>query len=178
MLLNYEHLLKKNMAELKHPIREAERYLQNARQILTDRAEKDGNFYNDSKYVKMAGHTAWNGVLVALDAALGIRSGLKKNQRPEFKDYLETVSKKDNKMTRPLLGAYESLHKAMGHDGNPNCTVVQASLENAKLIIDWAKKTVMMQKYRRPCLPYRAPRRECNINTTFRTNFVHCIVSC
>jgi len=30
------------MVELKHPIREAERYLQNARQILSEKAEKDG----------------------------------------------------------------------------------------------------------------------------------------
>jgi hypothetical protein len=56
------------MAELKHPIREAERYLQNARQILSEKAEKDGNYYNDGKYVRMAGNTAWNGVLIALDA--------------------------------------------------------------------------------------------------------------
>jgi hypothetical protein len=128
------------MAELQHPIREAERYLQNARQILTEKAEKDGDYYNDSKYVKMAGNTAWNGVLVALDAALGIRSGLKKNQRPEFKDYQTAISKKDNKMTRPLLGAYESLHKAMGYDGNPSYKIVQYSLEQAKFIIDWAGK--------------------------------------
>ncbi|MDR2691964.1 MAG: DUF5618 family protein [Dysgonamonadaceae bacterium] len=70
------------MAELKHPIREAERYLQNARQILTDKAEKDSDYYNDSKYVRMAGHTAWNGVLIVLDAVLGIRSGLKKKPAP------------------------------------------------------------------------------------------------
>jgi len=46
------------MASLKHPIREAERYLQNARQILSEKAEKDGDYYNDIKYVKMAGNTA------------------------------------------------------------------------------------------------------------------------
>jgi len=45
------------MAEFKHPIREAERYLQNARQILSEKAEKDGSYYNDRKYVKMAGNT-------------------------------------------------------------------------------------------------------------------------
>ena len=44
------------MAELKNPIKEAERYLQNAKQILSEKAEKDGNYYNDSKYVKMAGN--------------------------------------------------------------------------------------------------------------------------
>jgi hypothetical protein len=40
-------------------------------------------------------------------------------------------------MTRPLLGAYESLHKTMGYDGNPHYKIVQDSLEQAKLIVDW-----------------------------------------
>jgi len=128
------------MAQLKHPIREAERYLQNARQILTEKAEKDGDYYNDSKYVKMAGNTAWNGVLVALDAVLHVRDNLKKGQRPDFNDYQEAISKVDNKMTRPLLGAYESLHKALGYDGNPNYKIVQESLLQAKKMIDWADK--------------------------------------
>ncbi|MDR1097287.1 MAG: DUF5618 family protein, partial [Tannerella sp.] len=126
--------------ELKHPIREAERYLQNARQILSEKAEKDGDFYNDSKYVRMAGNTAWNGVLVALDAVLGVRAGLKRRQRPEFKDYQEAIAKKDRRMTRPLLNAYELLHKSLGYDGVTNYKVVQASLENAQLIIDWADR--------------------------------------
>ncbi|MDR1475620.1 MAG: DUF5618 family protein [Holosporales bacterium] len=128
------------MAELKHPIREAERYLQNARQLLSEKAEKDGDYYNDSKYVKMAGNTAWNGVLVALDAVLGIRSGLKKNQRPEFKDYQAAIAKKDSKMTRPLLWTYESLHKVLGYDGNARYKIVQDSMDQAKLIINWAEK--------------------------------------
>jgi hypothetical protein len=72
------------MAELRHPIKEAERYLNNARQILSDKADKEGNYYNDSKYVRMAGNTAWNGVLIALDAVLPVRENLKKNQRPDF----------------------------------------------------------------------------------------------
>jgi len=128
------------MAQLKHPIREAERYLQNARKILSEKAEKDGKYYNDTKYVKMAGDTAWKGVLVALDAVLHVRESMKKGQRPDFNDYLEALSKVDNKMTRPLLGAYESLHKAMGYDGNPVYTIVQDSLNEGKIIIDWADK--------------------------------------
>ena len=128
------------MTKLKHPIREAERYLQNARQILSEKAEKDGDYYNDCKYVKMAGNTAWNGVLVALDAVLNVRSGMARKQRPEFKDYQAAIAKKDKKMTRPLLGAYESLHKTMGYDGNPRYKIVQDSLEQAKIILDWANK--------------------------------------
>jgi len=128
------------MAELQHPIHEAERYLQNARQILSEKAEKDGDYYNDSKYVKMAGHTAWSGVLVALDAVLNVRANLKKGQRPDFKDYQEAIAKKDSKMTRPLLWAYESLHKVMGYDGNSRYNMVQDSLAQAKMIITWAEK--------------------------------------
>jgi hypothetical protein len=128
------------MTELKHPIREAERYLQNARQILTEKAEKDGDYYNDSKYVKMAGNTAWNGVLVALDAVLDVRSKLKKRQRPEFKDYQEAIAQKDNKMPRVLLSAYDSLHKYMGYDGVTRYKIVQDSLEQAKIIVAWADK--------------------------------------
>ena len=128
------------MAELKHPIREAERYLQNAKQILSEKAEKDGKYYNDSKYVRMAGNTAWSGVLIALDAVLHVRANLKKGQRPEFKDYQEAISKVDTKMIRPLLATYESLHKTLGYDGNPNYKIVQESLLEAQTMIDWAGK--------------------------------------
>jgi len=125
---------------LQNPIQEAERYLQNARQILSEKAEKEGNFYHDQKYVKAAGNYAWNGVLVALDAVTDVRKNLKKGQRIDIQDYQNAVVKMDRKMIFPFLAAYESLHKALGYDGNPNYKIVQASLENAQEIIDWASK--------------------------------------
>jgi hypothetical protein len=128
------------MAELENPIREAERYLQNARQLLSEKAEKEGDYYNDSKYVRIAGNTAWNGVLIALEAVLNVRTGLKKGQRPDFKDYQAAITKKDAKMSRPLLYTYESLHKVLGYDGNPRYKIVQDSLEQAKMVLDWAEK--------------------------------------
>jgi len=128
------------MARLKHPIREAERYLENARQILSEKAEKDGDYYNDSKYVKMAGNTAWNSVLVALDAVLPVRVNMKKGQRLDFRDYQEAIAKKDNKMANPLLVAYDMLHKSLGYDGITDYKIVQLSLDKAKIILDWADK--------------------------------------
>ena len=128
------------MASLKHPIQEAERYLQNARTILSEKAEKEGEYYNDSKYVRMAGNTAWNGVLIALDAVLEVRKGMKKGQRPDFQDYETAMAKRDSKMTRTLLGAYESLHKSLGYDGNPNYVIVQESMKQAQYILDWCNK--------------------------------------
>ena len=128
------------MAALKHPIREAERYLQNARQILTEKAGKDGAYYSDSKYVRMAGNTAWNGVLIALDAVLNIRSNMKKGQRPDFNDYQYAIAQKDGKMPRVLLNAYDLLHKTLGYDGVTSYKVVQDSLEQANKVITWADK--------------------------------------
>jgi hypothetical protein len=126
--------------EQEHPIREAERYLQNARQILSEKAGKDGDYYSDRKYVKMAGHTAWCGVLVALDAALGMKEELKRGQRLEFKDYKEAVAKMDRKMPRLLVNSYDTLHKTLGYDGNLSYKIVQYGLEEARNIIRWAEK--------------------------------------
>ena len=128
------------MPELNHPIHEAERYLQNARQILSEKAGKDGAYYSDRKYVKIAGHTAWCGVLLALDAALGIKKGLKPKQRIDFDDYQKAVNQIDKKMNRPLLNSYETLHKTLGYDGNLKYKIVQAGLDEAQFIINWASK--------------------------------------
>jgi len=128
------------MAELEHPIREAERYLQNARQILSEKAEKDGDYYNDGKYVRIAGNTAWNGVLIALDAVLNVRSKMKRGQRPDFNDYQFAIAQRDSKMPRILLNAYELLHKSLGYDGITRYKVVQDSLDQANIIISWADK--------------------------------------
>jgi len=128
------------MTQLKHPIREAERYIQNAKQILSEKADKEGAYYKDSKYVRMAGNTAWNGVLIALDAVLNIRSNMKKGQRPEFNDYQAAIAKIDRKMPNVLLNAYHLLHLSLGYDGITNYKIVQDSLAIANSILNWAEK--------------------------------------
>ena len=124
----------------KNHIKEAQRYLNNAREILSTKAEKEGSYYSDPKYVKMAGNTAWNGVLVALDGCLGIKEKLKKGQRPDFKHYLAAISKKDKKMSRPLLTAHDTLHKSLGYDGVLGYKSVQAAMAEGENVISWAAK--------------------------------------
>ena len=128
------------MAELENKIKEAERYLDNAKQILSEKAEKEGNYYNDRKYVKMAGNTAWNGVLFALDATLGVRTNMKKGARPDVHDYQKAILAKDRKFTQVFMSAYETLHKFMGYDGVLNYKVVQSGMEEAKILVSWASK--------------------------------------
>jgi len=129
---------KNKMIEVKNPIKEAERYLNNAKTLLSEKGEKEGKYYGDSKYVRMAGDTAWKGVLIALDAVLGVQENLKKGQRADIKDYKMAMAKKDNKMSKPLHSAYESLHLYLGYDGNPRYELVQSSLKQGKELIDWA----------------------------------------
>ena len=64
----------------------------------------------------------------------------KKGQRLDIQDYQEAVSKTDRKMNIPFLATYESLHKALGYDGNLNYKIVQAGLEDAEKMINWADK--------------------------------------
>ena len=121
-----------------HPIKEAERYIHNARQLLSEKGGKDGDYYTDRKYVRMAGHTAWCGVLTALDAALNIKEKLKKGKRADIKDYQEALGKTDKKMTRIMMNSYDTLHKILGYDGNLNYKIVQAGLSEAQVVIEWA----------------------------------------
>lgn len=46
---------------------EALRYVDNAKEILSTKAGKEGKYYNDPKYIKMAGNTLWNGALLSHD---------------------------------------------------------------------------------------------------------------
>jgi len=128
------------MSELKHPIREAERYLENAKEILSTKAEKQGDLYHDSKYVKMAGNTAWNGVLVALNAVLHVSENLKKDQRLSFNDFENALAKRDRKMPNYLKSAYDILHKSMGYDGIREYKVVQVGMARAKMLVEWSNK--------------------------------------
>ncbi|WP_254561230.1 DUF5618 family protein [Dyadobacter diqingensis] len=115
---------------------EAKRHLTNARDILSDKARKENGYYQDRKYVKMAGHTAYAGVLVALDSVLGD----KKRGRKSVEWYKEELGRQDKKILSAFLAAYDTLHLAMSYDGNLNSKVATAGLEDAEKIIAWVEQ--------------------------------------
>ena len=67
-------VFKKNFASFKqtkmNQIAEAKRYIDNAKDILREKAIKEDGYYQDKKYIRMAGNTAYSGVLEALDAVI------------------------------------------------------------------------------------------------------------
>ena len=117
------------------PTQEARRYIDNAREILRDKARKEDGYYQDAKYVKMAGNTAYSGILVALDYLLG----LKKKGRKDVTWYKEQLAVLDKKVLGAFVSAYDTLHLSLGYDGNPSAEVAQAGLKDAETIISWVE---------------------------------------
>jgi hypothetical protein len=116
-------------------IQEAKRYLESARALLSERAGKEDGYYQDAKYVKLAGQAAYSGVLVALDAYLGKKT----KGRKDVDWYKERISGLDKKLLNTFISVYDTLHLSMSYDGNPNAKVARAGLEDADFIIGWVE---------------------------------------
>lgn len=120
---------------MKDNLQEARRYLNNAREILKDKALKEGKFYKDKKYVKLAGHSAYCGVLIALDELLGNKG----RGRKSIEWYKAELGKVDRKALTSLNAAYETLHLAMSYDGNSLADISKAGIELADSLINWVE---------------------------------------
>ena len=116
-------------------VTEARRYLENARALLRDKAIKEEGYYQDIKYVRMAGHTAYLGVLVALDAAMGV----KKKGRKSVEWYKAELAALDKKALGAFVSAYDILHLSMGYDGIPSAKIANYGLEEADTLINWVE---------------------------------------
>ena len=117
-------------------ILEAKRHLSNAREILREKAGKEDGLYKDRKYVKMAGHTAYTGILVALDGLLGD----KRKGRKSVDWYKDELSSRDKKMLSKFVTAYDILHLSMSYDGNLSAVVSKEGLDLADQIISWVEQ--------------------------------------
>ncbi len=123
--------------EQKDPILEARRYLDNAKELLRDKAIKEDNFYQDSKYVKLAGHAMWTGCMIALDYALGIKK--QRGRRKDIDDYKEAASKADKKLLNYVVSGYNTMHLYMGYDGEKKVSIARDSIDTMNFIIDWCE---------------------------------------
>ncbi|WP_026631609.1 DUF5618 family protein [Dyadobacter alkalitolerans] len=116
-------------------VQEAKRYLDNAKEILREKAKKEDGFYQDKKYVKLAGHAAYTGVLVALESLLGKKT----KGRKSVEWYQNELSKVDKKALTTFNDAYDTLHLAMSYDGNRSADVSKTGLKLAETLIHWVE---------------------------------------
>ena len=124
------------MKKKREPIKEARRYVDNAREILLERGKLDdeGFQYEDEKYVRAAGNYLWLGVLMALDGVFHVRED--RRTRVNIDAYQEAVSKRDLKLLSWLNEGYEIIHLYMNYDGNSNKGLCDMGFEYANRIID------------------------------------------
>ncbi len=130
-----------NFEHMKAAYKEARRYISNARQILRDKAGRENGFYTDRKYVRMAGNTAWNGVLEAVEIWLNSK-GIErdKRMRPNVDWYTLHISKHNHKLNSHFISAYEILHKFLGYDGALKASISKDGIEEAEAVIALCEK--------------------------------------
>ncbi|MBO9612377.1 MAG: DUF5618 family protein [Dyadobacter sp.] len=128
-------MAKKEELSAQDAVIEAKRYLNNAKEILREKGAKDEGYYRDSKYVKMAGHTAYSGVLFALDHYFGKKA----KGRKDVDWYRINLSKEDRKMLDSFTTACEQLHLVMAYDGVGQDEIVKIGFREAERIIAWVE---------------------------------------
>jgi hypothetical protein len=119
---------------------EAMRYMDNATAFL-EKAGKDGPLYIDKKYVQTACGTAYNGVLIALNAWFVLKEmpKLSKKQRKSIDYYYERTAATNKKMLSFLRVAYSVLHLEGYYDGITSVKAIEAGFDAAYYIIEKIK---------------------------------------
>jgi len=128
--------------------KESMRYIDNAKDILSTKAGKHGDYYSDQKYVRMASNTAYSGVLLALDglfAYKGIPRPKKKNRERGSIDvgwYRENLASMNDTMKKKFNSGYNHLHLFGGYDGELYYPTIKTGIDLAIEIIEWVKNQI------------------------------------
>ncbi|WAC11114.1 DUF5618 family protein [Dyadobacter pollutisoli] len=115
---------------------EARRRIDNAKGFLSNNAKKEDGIYYDKKYVKIAGHTAYTGILLALNELLGEKN--KKTSR-SVEWYQQELRSIDKSLLSRFATAYQILHIDMGYQGAKSAQLASLGLQQAEKIIDWVE---------------------------------------
>jgi len=117
---------------------EAIRYMDNAKETL-NMAGKEGDEYQDDKYVKTACGIAYNAVLKALDGFLILKEVKVPKKRKSIEYYRDNIAKIDRKLVAHLNNAYTILHLDGYYDGIVIVDTINSGLKSAYTIIDKIK---------------------------------------
>jgi len=108
--------------------------------LLREKAGRENGFYKDKKYVRIAGHTAWTGVLLALDEYLASKNIRKETGRKGKEWYEEQLSKQNKKIITAFISAYDGLHLSMGYDGNLIVKAAQGSIDAGRKVLQLCER--------------------------------------
>jgi hypothetical protein len=119
------------------PAEEAERSLQNARQILTEKAGKKDGLYADIKFVKMAAETAYSAALLILDEYLRQKESIHFTKPKSIEDYMSRLKKYDKKLLQLTASVYDRLYLVGYYHGTKSVNTIQTGLENVKQMLTY-----------------------------------------
>ena len=122
--------LKEKVSLSLSPAEEAQRYLDNAKEILREKAGKKDGLYADVKYVKMASGTAYSAALLILDEFLKRKEGDKFVKPKSIEDYTNRIRKYDKKLLRLLVNVYDELHIIGYYHGTKSVDTIKKGLTN------------------------------------------------
>ena len=114
---------------------EINRYLLNAREILSTKAQKEGNEYKDIKYVQMAAGTAYNATLMIVDEYLKKKEGLKFTKPKSIEEYRDRLRKYNKTLLSYLNEAYDTLHLAGYYHGTPSVRTIKEGMDAAQKML-------------------------------------------
>lgn len=116
--------------------KEALRYIMNAREAL-NKAKKQGNYYQDPKYVRSASGIAYSGMLLALDTYLRTHDiHPPKGARKSIEWYRDNLRKLDLKLLNEVNTAYNVLHILGYYEGELNVTILKDGMSKAVTVIN------------------------------------------
>ena len=121
---------------------EAMRYIENAKEAL-QKANRQGKYYEDAKYVRSASGIAYSGMLVALDTLMEIKN-IKRpaKSRKSIEWYRDQLRKMDWKLLNEVNTAYDILHLLGYYEGHKNAEVINQGIESAISVIKKIKPVV------------------------------------
>lgn len=108
---------------------EITRYLDNAREILSTKANKEGQEYKDIKYVQMASGTAYNAALMIADEYLRKKEGTKFTKPQSIDEYRIRIRKHNKTLLSYLNEVYDTLHLAGYYHGTPSVRTIKDGLD-------------------------------------------------
>ncbi|MCE7063545.1 DUF5618 family protein [Dyadobacter sp. CY343] len=127
---------------------EAQRYLENASTILSEKAGKRDGQYADIKYVKMAAGTAYSAALLILDEYLKQKEGIHFKKPTSIEDYMSRLRKYDKKLLRLLASVYDELHLAGYYHGTRSVDTIQLGLTNVTKMLNYIANS--FSQFRKP----------------------------
>ncbi|CAG5071607.1 hypothetical protein DYBT9623_03602 [Dyadobacter sp. CECT 9623] len=114
---------------------EIDRYLTNAKEILSSKARKEGSEYRDIKYVQMAAGTAYSATLMIVDEYLKKKEGARFTKPRSIEEYRNRLRKYNKTLLSYLNEAYDTLHLAGYYHGTPSVRTIKEGMDAAQKML-------------------------------------------